>query len=46
MNRDRPVALMVGIEAAGVLDAAAVRPALLLMDERAGRHIFMAHGLP
>ena len=28
MNRDRPDALMVGIEAAGVLDAAGVRPAL------------------
>jgi predicted HTH domain antitoxin len=28
MNRDRPDALMVGIEAAGVLEAAGVRPAL------------------
>jgi len=28
MNRDKPDALMVGIEAAGVLDAAGVRPAL------------------
>lgn len=28
MNRDRPDALMVGIEAAGVLDASGVRPAL------------------
>jgi len=28
MNRDKPHALMVGIEAAGVLDAAGVRPAL------------------
>lgn len=28
MNRDRPDALMVGVEAAGVLDAKGVRPAL------------------
>jgi predicted HTH domain antitoxin len=28
MNRDKPDALMVGIEAAGVLDVAGVRPAL------------------
>jgi predicted HTH domain antitoxin len=28
MNRDKPDALMVGIEAAGVLDARGVRPAL------------------
>ncbi len=28
MNRDRPSALMVGIEAAGVLEARGVRPAL------------------
>ncbi len=28
MNRDKPDALMVGIEAAGVLEAAGVRPAL------------------
>jgi len=27
MNRDRPDALMIGIEAAGVLDASGVRPA-------------------
>ena len=36
MNRDRPDALLVGIEAAGVLEAAGVRPALATALFRAG----------
>ncbi len=41
MNRDRPDALMVGIEAAGVLDARGVRPALATALFRDG-HLSLA----
>lgn len=36
MNRDKPDALMVGIEASGVLDKSGVRPALATALFRAG----------
>lgn len=41
MNRDRPDALMVGIEAAGVLEARGVRPALATALFRDG-HLSLA----
>ncbi len=42
MNRDRPDALMVGMNLAGVLDAQGVRPALATALSRDG-HLSLAH---